>query len=51
MVQFILEQLVNDTFPAAISPIIASQDSIAIHGVNVQELPIINFIRHYQTIL
>ena len=47
MVQLILEQIVNGTPPAAISPTIASQDALAMTGVKVimQELPRMNFIR------
>ena len=53
MVQFILEQLVNGTPLAYISPNIASQAALAMPRVKsiVQELPRINFIQKCWTIL
>ena len=53
MIQLILEQLVNGTQPASISPNIVSQDSLDIPGVKViiQKLPSINFICSFRTII
>ena len=53
IVQLILEQLVNGTLLASISPNIASQFDMAMPGVKVivQEIPIINFIWSCWTIL
>ena len=48
-----MEQLVNSTLPAAISPNIVSQATLDMNGVKiiVQELPRINFIQKCRTIL
>ena len=48
-----MEQIVNGTPLASISPNIVSQDALDMHGVKVivQDHPIINFIRKCQTII
>ena len=53
MVQLILEQIVNGTPPAAISPNILSKTAIDMPGVKVivQDITSINFIRQFQTII
>ena len=53
MVQLILEQLANGTFLAVISPNIASRAALTMPGVDVivKELPVMNFIWSYRTII